>query len=813
MRFPTGFVPVLPLRNVVIFPGVSQMISVGRPRSLKALRRAQELSATESTEVKGASESPLKEPVWVLAVAQKNGGQRDDLHVDDLFEIGTLCRVESVRGSPDSGFQIVLRGIGRIRLTGLEERDGYFHSMQEPVDDQIDANESTLRALRDSLKTLSKEILQLIPANTDQVRELVDSVEDLSYLTSLSAANIEMPISVKQELLSEPKIKDRTMRLLQVMQELKENLGIQSEIRSKLSTKIGESHRQNMLREQLKTIREELGEGEDTNLVEGLRERIAKAQLPPDAQKQADTELKRLEQINPQSPEHNLVRTYLELLADLPWSKSAPEHDIDLDQARNILERDHHGLEKVKKRILQHLAVMKLKKTTRGSILLFVGPPGVGKTSLGQSIAEALGRKFARVSLGGVRDDAEIRGHRRTYVGALPGRVIASLKRAGENNPVILFDEIDKMARGYQGDPASAMLEVLDPEQNQNFVDTYLDVGFDLSKVFFIATANSLESIPPALLDRMEVIEVSGYTTAEKVAIARQHLLPKELLEHGMTELQLSLSDEVLLRVISGYTREAGVRELRRKLAEICRGCGEKVLTSTEPVRVSVMELDELLGHERFVQEVAEARAQPGVVTGLAWTPMGGDILFIESSVMPGTGQMTITGQLGDVMKESAQIAVSLLRARLSVLAPQVDFKKRDLHVHVPAGAIPKDGPSAGVTMLASLASVFSGRAVNTKLAMTGEVTLRGAVTPVGGIKEKVLAAHRAGIQELILPKRNERDLREVPEEIRAQLKVHFVEHVDQVLEIALQVSPAELAAAAQLAAGQDMVTPPTPQE
>ena len=770
MTYPTDAVPVLPLRNAVIFPGVSQLISVGRAFSVSALKKAQSSG-------------------WIVTVAQKTIENKDEVSVQDMFEIGTLCKIENVRPGGEQGFQVVVRGVSRIRLVSPEFRDGSFECHIERLEDKWDIPETTKTALLASLKQLSHEILKLIPANTEQVKQLVDNVDDLSFLTSLSAANVEMPILVKQEILAELHVKERTLKLLQIMQDLKESLAVQAEIRGKLTSKLGETHRQNLLREQMRTIREELGESGESDVLQTLKTKLEAAQLPEDAQKLVNQEMKRFESMSPQSPEYHVIRNFLELISDLPWSKSADESEIDLDKAREILERDHFGIDKVKKRILQHLAVMKLKKSSKGTVLLFVGPPGVGKTSLGRSIAEALGRKFVRVSLGGVRDDAELRGHRRTYVGALPGRIINGLKRAGENNPVMMFDEIDKMARSFQGDPASAMLEVLDPEQNKNFVDHYLETGFDLSKVIFIATANSLESISGPLMDRMEIIEVSGYTSPEKLAIAKRHLIPQELAEHGIEPHQLEIKEEALLRVINFYTREAGVRDLRRKIAEICRGCSEKVIMAKgQTVVVETMMLDELLGPERFQNEVAEVSSSPGVVTGLAWTPMGGDILFIETTLMPGSGGLTITGQLGDVMKESAQIGLSLLRSRLAVLAPDVNFKKFDVHVHVPAGAIPKDGPSAGVTMLTSLASAFSKRKVRPSLAMTGEITLRGAVTPVGGIKEKVIAAHRAGIKEILIPAKNEKDLREIPKEILEQLQIHFVKHVNEVLQIALKI-------------------------
>ena len=515
--------------------------------------------------------------------------------------------------------------------------------------------------------------------------------------------------------------------------------------------------------------------------------------MPEDVKKVALDEAKRFSTVGQSSPESHVIRNYLDLLCALPWNQST-EEAIDLDAARQVLDSDHYGLDKIKKRIIQHLAVLKLRKDRKGSILLFVGPPGVGKTSLGHSIAKALGRKFARVALGGVRDDSEIRGHRRTYIGSMPGRIIQGIKRSGVNNPVMLLDEIDKLGRGFQGDPAGALLEVLDPEQNDKFVDHYLDVPFDLSKTFFIATANTLETIPGPLLDRMEVIDLTGYTTAEKLHIAKSHLIPKQLEAHGMTASQIRIADDALMRTITHYTREAGVRELDRKIATILRAMTEKVIDAAEgqQIVVELAMLEEILGSERYVYEVAERVMPPGVVTGLAWTPQGGEILFIEARSMPGSGKLTLTGQLGEVMKESAQIALSHVRSNLATVLPGLDYDKRDVHVHVPAGAIPKDGPSAGVTMLTTLASLFTGRSVSPKLAMTGEITLRGSVMPVGGIKEKVIAAHRAGIERVILPKRNQKDLKEIPEDVRAKLQIVFVDDVAELLKEALNldVSP-----------------------
>lgn len=786
MSLPQGILPILALRNTVIFPGLAQVIKVGRERSLKALHESE------------------KNGFWIVAVQQRDQAETDShkdsliqIEPQDLYNVGTLCRVDTMKGSDEAGYQVVLRGMTRVSLTDLRihKTKGYIEGNSSLLEDVVDMNEATQKAMIESVKTLSKDILRLVPGNTDQLAELVTSVEDLSYLTYLCAANVEVDLKEKQNILEMRNLRERALHLLQMMTEFKDGLTVQSEIRSKLNQKLGQAQRQTILREQLKAIREELGEGEDSNQEDRLQKKFDEAHLPEDVRKIVDREMKRLDEIGPQSPETHIIRNYLELIGDLPWSKSSADKEIDLDEARRVLDQDHYGLEKIKKRIVQHLAVLKMKKENKGSILLFVGPPGVGKTSLGQSIATALGRKFVRVSVGGVRDDAEVRGHRRTYIGAMPGRIIQGLKRAGENNPVFLLDEIDKLSRSFNGDPAAALLEVLDPEQNSHFLDHYLDVGFDLSKVFFIATANSLESIPGPLLDRMEVIDLTGYTTAEKTHIAREHLLAKQLSEHGFQPGDLELSDEALAKVISGYTREAGVRELQRKIAALLRASSERVLKATEkPVKVDVKDLDELLGPERYTYDVIETQNPPGVVTGLAWTPVGGDILFIEASAMPGRGELMMTGQLGDVMKESARIALSLIRSHLAHLTPALgtseaiiaDLSKYDLHVHVPAGAIPKDGPSAGVTMVTALASLLTGIKVPTRLAMTGEITLRGAVMPVGGIKEKVIAAHRAGIRELCIPKKNEKDLREIPDDIRKDLTVHLIENVGELLKVAL---------------------------
>ena len=767
--------PVLPIIGTVILPNSATPLRIGRSQSIAAVEKAQ------------------KKDQMILTVLQKDENRENPVQVSNLHNIGTLSKIEKIKGNAKDGYQIFVRGISRFRVDEYFEKEGMISALGEEWDDQPDADADTLTALLSSLKEMAKKIVQLLPGNTKHIDEVIDSTDDLPLMIYLCAAYLDVDKNKKQEILETSGLKNKVLLLLDLMQKQKDKLEVQSEIQGKLSQKLGQHQREIILREQLKTIREELGEDQEQKSKDDLFEKIENAGLSEEAKKVAMDEWKRLESIGNQSPEAHIIRNYLELLVALPWEKSSANSEVnklDLDKAREILDDEHYGLDKIKKRILQHLAVMKLKKSNRGQIILFVGPPGVGKTSLGQSIAKALGRKFVRGSLGGVRDDAEIRGHRRTYIGAMPGRIIQGIKRAGENNPVFMLDEIDKLGRGFQGDPAAALLEVLDPEQNATFLDHYLDVPFDLSKVFFIATANSLDTIPGPLLDRMEVIDLSGYTTAEKLHIAKNHLIPKQWDEHGVTADQLVITDEALQKVISSYTREAGVRDLQRKIASLCRAMAEKVLAtdSVLPVKIETGDLEEIFGGERHFSEVAERINPPGVVTGLAWTPQGGEILFIEANQMPGKGQLILTGQLGDVMKESTQIALSLVRSRLAHVIPEFEFQTKDIHVHIPAGAIPKDGPSAGITMLTTLASLLTNRSVSPKLAMTGELTLRGAVTPVGGIKEKVIAAHRAGIEHVIMSKRNQKDLKDVPVEVRSALKFDFVETASEVLKIALDL-------------------------
>ena len=769
MSMPVGAIPVLPLKNTVIYPSVTQNLRVGRDKSIRTVDMA-----------------GLKNN-WILTVAQKHPDQSVE-KIDDLHDIGTLCKIESIKGTPETGYFIVVRGYYRMKITSYKAESEIFEAYTERLDDVVNIDEATQSALLSSLREVSQSVLRLLPGSTDQIQELILGIEDVSLLSHLAAANSEIALFEKQKILEMINLKDRVMYLLNLLQQYKGTLEVQQDIRSKLHSKLGQTQREHILREQMKTIKEELGDDEDISVTDDYQNKINALNLPKEALELAQQQLKKLQNSNTQSPEYQMIRSHLDLITALPWSKSSEYKDFDILEAEKTLDADHYGLKKKKKRILQHLSVLKLKKDKRGSIILFIGPPGVGKTSLGQSIAKVLGKKYQRISLGGLRDESELRGHRRTYIGALPGRIISSLKKAGENDPVFVLDEIDKMSRSYSGDPASAMLEILDPEQNTTFADHYLDTPFDLSKVFFIATANSLEGIPGPLLDRMEVIDLSGYTTSEKFHIAKTHLLPKQLSEHGIETAQIQMSDEVILRVISHYTREAGVRELQRKMAQICRYASEKIIRGEKTITVDLNALEDIFGQERYPNEVTDVVATPGVVTGLAWTPVGGDILFIETALVPGKGDMIITGQLGDVMKESAQIAKSLIKARMAILAPTFDFSKFDIHLHVPSGSTPKDGPSAGITLLSSLASLVSRRAVNPKMAMTGEITLRGKVTPVGGIKEKVIAAHRAGVTEIIMCNKNEKDLKDVPPEVTSQIKFHFVENINQVLSIALGV-------------------------
>jgi len=765
------FIPTLVLKNTVLFPDVALPVLISKSVGLNAINRALEQS---------------KDKVFV-AITLKEGVQIEQATPSDFYTVGTLCTIQRIEKNERNETIAYIKALYRFKVLQVEFEESFasWVARGEAMPDIVDLDGPTEKALLRSLKDISIEILESLNASPEFKRTL-DQFESAADFTNLAAQNLPLILAKKQEILEIASVKTRALKVLELLVEQREMIKVNTEMGLKISEKTSKAYRESILREQLKAIKEELGEESEFS-AEGekltLKDRILRAKLPAEVEKIALDQLNRYETMGQQNAESHVIRNYLELILALPWNDVEPK-EINLDAAQKILDEEHYGLEKIKKHIIQHLAVMKLSPNKKGSILLFVGPPGVGKTSLGQSIAKALGRKFVRASLGGVRDDSEIRGHRRTYIGAMPGRIIEGIKRGKEKNPVFMLDEIDKLGRGYGGDPAAAMLEVLDPEQNSTFMDHYLDINYDLSKVFFIATANSLETIPAPLLDRMEVIQLSGYTTDEKMHIAKNHLLPKQLKEHGLKPEQVEISDDMLTMMIDEYTREAGVRELQRKIAKVLRTVSEKIVRGKgeEKVVITPELIEEELGIHKNSYEHIQTSTVPGVATGLAWTPAGGDILFIESLMMPGSGKIQLTGKLGDVMSESAHIGLSLVRSKLANMLPGFNFAKTDFHIHVPSGAIPKDGPSAGITIFSALCSLVLNKPIDTKLAMTGEITLRGAVLPVGGIKEKLIAAHRAGIKRVIMSKKNEKDLKEVSEEIRKDMEFCFVENINELL-------------------------------
>jgi ATP-dependent Lon protease len=705
---------------------------------------------------------------------------------DNLFTVGTAAVILKMRKPEDGSVRLLIQGLYRFRIDNWVGYEPYYSAQVTPISEDYEPD-LELEALISSVKGLFLKMLELSPYLPAELGALVREMSDPRVLADVTAGSLNIDKAEKQELLETIDVKVRLNRILTLINRELEILELGKKIQSEVKGQMDKAQKDYYLREHIRALERELGEtDEKTREITELLTRLEDAELPPHAMKEAERELERLKRTPPTSPDHQVIRNYLEWMIELPWSV-ATEDNLDLSQARQILDEDHYDLEKVKKRILEYLAVRKLKPDMKGPILCFVGPPGTGKTSLGRSIARALGRKFVRLSLGGVRDEAEIRGHRRTYVGALPGRIIQSIRRAGSNNPVFILDEVDKIGADFRGDPSSALLEVLDPEQNNSFSDHYLDVGFDLSKVMFITTANLIDPIPPPLRDRMEVLELTGYTEEEKVGIAFNYLIPRQLEAHGLTKEQFSVTPEAVRALISSYTREAGLRNLEREIASLCRGAGREIVEGVrQRVEITENDLATYLGPPKFFREAALEHPEPGVATGLAWTPTGGDILFIEALRMPGKGDLKLTGQLGEVMKESGAAALSYIRARAPFLGVEEDFfNGTDIHIHVPAGAIPKDGPSAGVALLLALVSLLSGRPIRKGLAMTGEITLRGHVLRVGGIKNKVLAAHRAGIKDIILPAQNEVDLEEIPESVRHDLTFHPVERLSQALEVA----------------------------
>lgn len=770
---------IIPTRNVVVFPGMVLPLAVGRERSIAAAQEA----------VK--SERP------VGLVLQKDRDV-DNPGPDDLYRVGTVASVLRFVTAADGGHHLICQGEERFRILDFMDGHPYLLARVERLAVQHSGGAETEAHLH-HLRQQALEALNLLPQTPQELLGAVQSTDSPAMLTDLVAAYMDLKPEEKQQILELSDVRARMERLGEWLGHRIEVLKLSQRISEQTRQSMDERQREYMLREQLRTIQKELGEGDEKSAeIEALSRAIDEAGMPEAAEQQARKELKRLERMPEGAGEYSVVRTYLDWLTELPW-QPPQARDIDIQQARRILDQDHYGLEKVKRRILEYLAVRKLNPQGHSPILCFVGPPGVGKTSLGRSIARAMGREFVRVSLGGVHDEAEIRGHRRTYVGALPGNIIQNLHKAGTRNPVFMLDEMDKLGAGFHGDPSSALLEVLDPAQNDTFRDNYLAVDFDLSQVLFIGTANVLDEIPGPLRDRMEVIELAGYTEDEKVQIARRYLVGRQLAASGLREEQCLLPDETLHALVRSYTREAGCRNLEREIGAVCRYVAVRVAEGSESGRtVMPADLPAILGPERFQNEVKQRTSVPGVATGLAWTPTGGDILFIEASQAPGSGRLILTGQLGDVMKESAQAALTLIKSRAAEFGVAAEgFDKQDIHVHVPAGAIPKDGPSAGVAMFTALASLLSGRTVRADTAMTGEITLRGLVLPVGGIKEKVLAAQRAGISRVLLPARNRGQFEEIPEHVRAALEFHWIERVDQALDAALQPLPAPAASPA----------------
>ena len=761
--------PLLPIRNTVLFPGVVLPITVGRTKSIKLVKRA------------------YRGDRIIGVVAQKNV-KTEDPGFNDLYKIGTIAKILKMIVLPDGNTTIIIQGQKRFQITDqLKEDPSHVVNYKILPDKEITLSKKEQKAIIQSLKDTAGKIMALSPEIPKEAKVAVDNIDEFNFLTHFLSSNINAEVSDKQKLLEMDDPKDRSEKLLQFMLKDLQMLELKQEIQEKVHTDIDQQQRDYLLRQQIRILQDELGQDGPDQELEVLRKKGDKKDWPEEVGIHFQKELDKISRMNPAAAEFPVAMSYAELLVDLPWHE-VTEDNFDLHNAKKILDRDHFGLEKVKDRIIEYLAVRKLKNDLKGPILCLYGPPGVGKTSLGKSIADALNRKYVRMSLGGVHDEAEIRGHRKTYIGAMPGKIIQNLNRAKSSNPVFILDEIDKVSSDFRGDPSSALLEVLDPEQNSSFKDNYLEVDYDLSKVLFIATANSLDTIQPALRDRMEIIDVSGYTQEEKVEIAKKHLVPKQRKEHGLKSTDVSFDKTAIAKIINDYTRESGVRSLERRIASVVRSVAKSVAMEEEFERkIDTNQVREILGPEVFDKDNYEDNSVPGVVTGLAWTPSGGDILFIESSLSRGKGKLTLSGQLGDVMKESAVAALSYLRSHSDLL--NIDhriFDAYDLHIHVPAGAIPKDGPSAGITMLTSLASVFTQKKVKKKIAMTGEITLRGKVLPVGGIKEKILAARRAGIKEIIMCHRNQKDLEDIDQRYLKGLNIHFVEYVPEVLEIAL---------------------------
>jgi ATP-dependent Lon protease len=782
-----GRAPVLPLLGAVSYPDMLIPLNVGQPRSVELI-----------------NDSLSGDRTIVLVAARTP--ELDSPGPGDLYSVGVIGVVARMMRVPDGTLRVLVQTGQRVRLTGWPQSEPYLVAEIEPAPDVVRPSKS-LTALMRAVQQTFNAIVQDVPYLPEELQVLVGGVEDPIALSHLIAGSLRLSVEEKQGLLEEVDVSKRLRRLSEILAHEREVAAIGSRIQSQVQSELDKGQREFLLRQQLKAIQAELGELDEGAAEAGeLREQLAAVELPEEVRRQADRELQRLERLQPAMAEYGVIRSYLEWIASLPWDRTTDDN-LDLAHARRVLDEDHYDIEPIKDRILEFLAVRALTQVPpaatesgpsgerprrgAGSVLCFVGPPGVGKTSLGRSIARALGRSFQRISVGGVRDEAEIRGHRRTYVGAMPGTIIRAMRDAGARNPLVMIDEIDKLGSDFRGDPSSAMLEVLDPEQNNSFRDHYLDLPFDLSDVMFVTTANTLETIPGPLRDRMEVIQLAGYTDVEKLEIARRYLVPRQIERNGLTSRRIAFSDPGLRTVISDYTREAGVRQLEREIGSLCRKVARGVAEGRTTRKVAITEprVRELLGPQKFFAETRRRTARPGVATGLAWTPVGGEVLFVEATAMPGKGSLTITGQLGEVMHESAQAALSLIRSEAHTLVPELPedwFADHDIHIHVPAGAIPKDGPSAGITMATALVSLLRGRPVRGDVAMTGEITLTGQVLPIGGLKEKALAAQRSGVRTVIAPSRNEQDLRDVPELLDSGLSFRFVSTLDEVLELAL---------------------------
>jgi ATP-dependent Lon protease len=771
---PSTSFPVMPLRNTVLFPQQVIPLYIGRERSLKLLR---ELPSGKKT---------------IVVVAQREGSVENP-EVGDLFDVGTTASVMKILDMPDGSQSAIVQGGERVRIKNYTQTDPYFKASIEGIEEIYDADLET-DAMSANIRTLFRELSKVADYITQEHISLLSNIQHPARLVDRAVSMMQLSNTEKQNILEETDVAERLKKATILINREIQRQEIGEKIQTEVQEEISKSQREYFLREQMKAIKKELGEDDQTLEIKELEEKILKAGMPEEALKVANKEIDRLQRIPPSSPEYTVSRTYLDWLVELPWSNET-EDRVDIEEAMNILDRDHYGLKRVKNRVLEFLAVRKLKMEQspdapiKGPILCFQGPPGTGKTSLGKSIADALGREFIRISLGGVRDEAEIRGHRRTYIGALPGRIIQGLKKAKTRNPVFMLDEVDKLGTDFRGDPSSALLEVLDPEQNHSFSDHYLEVTFDLSKVMFIATANWLDPIPGPLRDRMEMIDFPGYIEEEKIHIAKSYLIPKQVTEHALDEEQITFMDTAIGEIIGRYTYEAGVRNLERQIANVCRKVArERAEGNDKPRRITKSSIAKLLGPPRRHSEIAERMSNYGIVIGLAYTAVGGDILFIEAMKMQGKGGLKLTGKLGDVMKESAQAVYSYIRANAKQFGVDPDFyKKWDIHVHIPAGAVPKDGPSAGITLFTAMISLLTERLVKSNLGMTGEITLRGAVLPIGGIREKVMAANRAGLTTVILPKKNEADLVELPDRVKKEMQFKFVEQISDVIELALE--------------------------